>query len=30
MNPDDEALIASTAKEVKEFMEKFPLYPELG
>jgi glycine hydroxymethyltransferase len=30
MSPDDEGLIAATAKEVKEFMGKFPLYPELG
>ena len=30
MSPDDEGLIAATAKEVKDFMGKFPLYPELG
>jgi glycine hydroxymethyltransferase len=30
MNIDDEATIASVAADVKEFMNKFPLYPELG
>ncbi len=29
-NIDDEANIASVASEVKQFMHKFPLYPELG
>jgi glycine hydroxymethyltransferase len=30
MNPDDEKTIQATKAEVKEFMKKFPLYPELG
>jgi glycine hydroxymethyltransferase len=30
MNMDDEAIIAAVAGDVKEFMKKFPLYPELG
>jgi glycine hydroxymethyltransferase len=30
MNADDENLISSVRKEVKEFMQQFPLYPELG
>ena len=30
MNADDAAVIASTKIEVKEFMQQFPLYPELG
>jgi glycine hydroxymethyltransferase len=30
MNADDENVIASVKKEVKEFMGQFPLYPELG
>jgi glycine hydroxymethyltransferase len=30
MNADDEAVLASIAKEVKAFMQQFPLYPELG
>jgi glycine hydroxymethyltransferase len=30
MNTDDEAVLASIAKEVKAFMQQFPLYPELG
>ena len=30
MNPDDDSLIASIRSEVKEFMNQFPLYPELG
>jgi glycine hydroxymethyltransferase len=30
MNADDEALISKTRNEVKEFMQQFPLYPELG
>jgi glycine hydroxymethyltransferase len=30
LNVEDEALIAATAREVREYMEKFPLYPELG
>lgn len=29
MNADDEALLASTKESVKEFMQQFPLYPEL-
>ena len=29
MNPDDEAILASIAKDVKSFMQQFPLYPEL-
>jgi glycine hydroxymethyltransferase len=28
--PDDEKLISGIKEEVKEFMEQFPLYPELG
>ncbi len=28
-NPDDEKLIAGVKNEVKEFMQQFPLYPEL-
>jgi glycine hydroxymethyltransferase len=28
--PDDEKLISGIREEVKEFMEQFPLYPELG
>jgi len=30
MNPEDESLISSIRSEVKEFMQQFPLYPELG
>ena len=30
MNADDAALIESVKSEVKEFMQQFPLYPELG
>jgi glycine hydroxymethyltransferase len=30
MSPDDEAIIAAVKGEVKRFMQKFPLYPELG
>lgn len=30
MNADDETVIASVRKQVNEFMEQFPLYPELG
>jgi glycine hydroxymethyltransferase len=30
MNIDDAAIINNTAKEVHEFMNQFPLYPELG
>jgi glycine hydroxymethyltransferase len=30
MNIDDETLVKKTAGEVHEFMEQFPLYPELG
>jgi glycine hydroxymethyltransferase len=30
MHADDEALLAATSSEVREFMSKFPLYPELG
>src|SRR6266496_5310288 len=30
MNADDEKIIASVSKEVKEWMNQFPLYPELG
>jgi len=30
MNADDETIIASVKSEVKEFMQQFPLYPELG
>ena len=29
MNPDDEALLAKIAGEVRAFMDQFPLYPEL-
>ena len=29
MNADDEAMLASIAKDVKVFMRQFPLYPEL-
>ncbi|MBY0477905.1 MAG: serine hydroxymethyltransferase [Chitinophagaceae bacterium] len=30
MNADDETMLASIQKEVKAFMEQFPLYPDLG
>lgn len=30
MNLDDEKVIVSVSNDVKEFMKKFPLYPELG
>lgn len=30
MNADDETVIAAVKNEVKEFMQQFPLYPELG
>jgi len=30
MNADDEAVIAAVKIEVREFMQQFPLYPELG
>ncbi|MEO8403662.1 MAG: serine hydroxymethyltransferase [Chitinophagaceae bacterium] len=30
MNADDEKIITSTRAEVKDFMQKFPLYPELA
>jgi glycine hydroxymethyltransferase len=30
MNTDNEAVISSVKEEVKEFMQQFPLYPELG
>ncbi len=30
MNADDEQIIASVKDDVKSFMNKFPLYPELG
>jgi glycine hydroxymethyltransferase len=30
MNADEENVIAATKAEVKEFMQQFPLYPELG
>ncbi len=30
MNADDEAVIAAVKTEVREFMQQFPLYPELG
>ncbi|WP_332732669.1 serine hydroxymethyltransferase [Flavihumibacter sp.] len=30
MNADDEALLATIRMEVNEFMQQFPLYPELG
>ena len=30
MNTEDEAVIASVKNEVGEFMQQFPLYPELG
>jgi glycine hydroxymethyltransferase len=29
MNADDESLLASTRKNVNEYMKKFPLYPEM-
>ncbi len=30
MNADDQAVIAAVKTEVREFMQQFPLYPELG
>ena len=30
MNADDEAILSAVAKDVKAFMQQFPLYPELG
>ncbi|MGB3153667.1 MAG: serine hydroxymethyltransferase, partial [Chitinophagaceae bacterium] len=30
LNTDDETVIASVKNEVQEFMQQFPLYPELG
>lgn len=30
MNTDDENIIAAVKNEVKDFMQQFPLYPELG
>lgn len=30
MSPDDEKVIAATKAQVKELMQRFPLYPELG
>lgn len=30
MNTENEAVISSVKEEVKEFMQQFPLYPELG
>ncbi|MBL7741521.1 MAG: serine hydroxymethyltransferase [Chitinophagaceae bacterium] len=30
MNADDEKVVSGVKEEVKEFMKKFPLYPELG
>ncbi|MEN9547647.1 MAG: hypothetical protein RIR12_238 [Bacteroidota bacterium] len=30
MNADDEAVLASVKADVKAFMQRFPLYPELG
>lgn len=30
MNADDENVIATVCRQVNEFMEQFPLYPELG
>jgi glycine hydroxymethyltransferase len=30
MNTGDEKIIDSVSKKVKEFMQQFPLYPELG
>jgi glycine hydroxymethyltransferase len=29
MNADDEKTIGSVKEEVKQFMQQFPLYPEL-
>ena len=29
MNADDDAILSGLAKEVKAFMQQFPLYPEL-
>jgi glycine hydroxymethyltransferase len=30
MNPDDVALVQKVKEEVRNFMQGFPLYPELG
>jgi glycine hydroxymethyltransferase len=30
MNADDSNVIATVKKEVGDFMQQFPLYPELG
>ena len=30
MNVDDSTVIQTVQNEVKEFLHKFPLYPELG
>ena len=30
INADDEALITAVRKQVNEFMQQFPLYPEMG
>jgi glycine hydroxymethyltransferase len=30
MNADDSSVIATVKKEVGDFMQQFPLYPELG
>lgn len=30
MNPDDEKIIGNVKQDVKQFMQQFPLYPELG
>jgi len=30
MNADDEKIIRDTKEEVREFMQQYPLYPELG
>jgi glycine hydroxymethyltransferase len=30
MNADDEKIICTVGKQVNEYMNQFPLYPELG
>jgi glycine hydroxymethyltransferase len=30
MNADDPSVISTVKNEVKEFLQQFPLYPELG
>ncbi len=30
INADDENTLSAIRKQVKEYMEQFPLYPELG